>query len=215
MAQKRIMIFIEGEGGGGKPAARKYNDGEFRKSWKLFLQPLADLAQQKGIAFFQCIPGRGGMSTADTFANPMPKDKGALRILIVDSEAPINELGKPWNELKKPPPVWADDGSCYLMVQCLETWLLADVGSLVAYYSKHGRCFNENKMKAWNDLEAMPRKMLQEALEQATVRCPRPYAHADGNMLIAVVERDKLKNLPSVARLFRGLEEKINEYANM
>src|ERR1035438_5259437 len=81
MADKEIVVYIEGEGGGGTTGKRHYLDGEFRKAWKEFLQPLADRARQRGIWKFRCIPGRGGSATGKQFANPLPEDAGALRIL--------------------------------------------------------------------------------------------------------------------------------------
>jgi hypothetical protein len=215
MSGKSILVYIEGEGGGGTSSKRRHLNGEFRKSWKLFLQPLADYARDHGISRFQCIPGRGGASTADKFFNPLPQQASALRILLIDSENSVSDVEKPWKMLEQDPPTWADDKNCYLMVQCLETWLLADVPSLCDHYNKPKKCFNENKLKAWSNLEKVPRKTLQKALEAATADCPNPYTHSDGNFLIAKVEREKLKKLSSVARLFCHFEEKIKEYADV
>ena len=39
-----------------------------------------------------------------------------------------------------------------------------------------------------------------------------PSPKADGNLLIAIVQREKLLKLKSVARLFKHFEDKINEY---
>src|SRR5260221_11707978 len=163
MSYKKIMVYIEGEGGGGTTGKQKHLDGEFRKSWKKFLQPLADQATNKGIARFQCIPGRGGVTTAETFSKPLPKDEGALRILIIDSEGPVSDNTKPWKALKKTRPGWADDKNCYLMVQCLETWLLADVESLKQHYNWHKKCFRDNNLKVWQNLEPIARKKLKAA----------------------------------------------------
>jgi hypothetical protein len=214
MKEKKVLVFIEGEGGGGTTSKKKHLDGEFRKSWKSFLQPLADQAKSKGVVRFQCIPCRGGTSTAERFANPLPKDQGALRILLVDSEGPVKDVSKPWNAIKLRRPSWADDKSCYLMVQCLETWLLADVERLRLYYNCSKPCFRDTKLKAWPNLETIARKILQSALEAATAGCKNPYSHADGNLLIAVVDREKLKVLSSVERLFREFAEKIDEYVS-
>jgi hypothetical protein len=123
MAGKSILVYIEGEGGGGTPAKHKYNDGEFRKAWKQFLKPLATLATDRGLSRFQCIPGRGGTATVDRFRNRLPQQGNALRILLIDSEGPVQDVAKPWKTIKHRP-TWADDKNCYLMVQCLETWLL-------------------------------------------------------------------------------------------
>lgn len=216
MAEKEILVYIEGEGGGGTASKRHYLDGGFRKAWKKFLQPLADQARQKGIWRFRCIPGRGGAITAKQFANPLPGDVGALRILVIDSEVPVQDVTKPWGAIKQIRPDWAGDKDCYLMVQCLETWLLADRTSLQKHYNSPGQpCFQENKLRAWPDLEKIGRRTLQTALERATAGCGKPYAHADGNLLIGKVDSEKLKTLSSVARLFKDFAARINQYAAM
>ena len=217
MNKKSIFVYVEGEGGGNKkqPAKRHHLDGEFRQAWKQFLQPLADFAKTKGVLFFQCIPGRGGSQSLEKFAHPLPTQAGALRILLIDSERPAAEVTKPWKYLPKcKRPNWADDRSCYLMVQCLETWLLADPEAIRVHYDEKSKpCFRPRELKAWPPLETVDRKILQKALEKATENCTRPYFHAYGNVLIAVVSREKLMKLPSVERLFKDLKIKIGEYA--
>jgi len=214
MARKSILVYIEGEGGGRTVDKRKHNDGEFRKAWKRFLQPLADLANDRGISRFQCIPGRGGTTTEKQFANPLPADGHALRILLIDSEGPVGDVSKPWKAIRLKRPQWAGDKNCYLMVQCLETWLLADPASIQSHYDSHGKpCFRQRKLKAWQDLENIAKATLQTAIEAATAECGKPYAHADGNLLIGKVDLEKLKKLSSVARLFKDFGERINEYA--
>ncbi len=214
MKRKSILVYIEGEGGGEESSSKsRHLAGAFRKSWHTFLQPLADLARSKGISL-QCVIGHGGSEALKKFSRPLPDQFGALRILLIDSEGPVTDVNKPWSALpvtKRPD--WADDKQCYLMVQCLETWLLADWESIRNHYNKSKPCFRENHLKAWPSLEATDRKNLQRALEAATANCNNPYFHAYGNVLIAVVRREKLKVLPSVARLFRDLEIKVKEYA--
>jgi len=100
------------------------------------------------------------------------------------------------------------------MVQCLETWLLADWESLQQKYDRPRPCFRTTKLKKWPNLEKIPRNTLQDAIEHATANCRNPYSHADGNVLIAVVDREKLKTrLSSVKRLFKDFAERIEEYA--
>jgi hypothetical protein len=164
--------------------------------------------------FFQCIPGRGGSRTANRFSKPLPQQSGALRILIIDSEKEVADVTKPWHEIKEERPAWADDRNCYLMVQCLETWLLADWATLRAHYDSRSKpCFQAGKVKSWPNLEKVSRKTVQKALEDATAGCGKPYHHADGNLLIAKVQRNSLMNLSSVSRLFRDMAQKIDEYA--
>lgn len=213
---KSILIFIEGEGGGREGSSkRQHLDGAFRESWRQFLQPLADLAKNRRIRF-RCVSGGSGATTFDKFAKPLPEQAGALRILLIDSEGPVNDVARPWGALPQlTRPQWATDGHCYLIVQCVETWLLADPDALRAHYDRPKPCFRPDRIRAWPALERIPKSTVQTALEEATAGCgAKAYGHADGNLLIAIVDRQKLMNLPSVARLFRDFGTKIAEYAS-
>ena len=211
---KQVLVYIEGEGGGERGAQRKSRDGDFRQAWRSFLQPLVDHAKEKGVVFFKCIPGRGGSTTEEAFSKPLPSQDGALRILLIDSEKPVNDISEPWKELGCKPPSWATNDHCYLMVQCLETWLVSDVEGLAKHYNDPKRCFKESVIPAWPDLEKADRKTLQASLKKATADCSRPYRHADGNLIVAKLNREKIKKLPSAKRLFEDLIEVIEEYAS-
>lgn len=51
------------------------------------------------------------------------------------------------------------------MADCMETWFLADPAALKA---KYGSKFNEGALTAWPDLEKVPKKTVDAALEKAT-----------------------------------------------
>lgn len=209
--EKRVLVYIEGEGGGSKPAERKYLDSDFRKSWRAFLAPLAEAATRGG-ATFQCIPGHGRGQAYSDFSKPIPSNQDALRILIVDSEGPVDDVSKPWAALGWPTPPGVSDRHCYLIVQCLETWLLADVPAVQRHFDRLKPCFNAKPIKRWPDLEAVPTFTVQKALEDATLKCKRRYGHADGNLIVGAVDRAHVGKLPAGHRLFEDAVQLIDEY---
>ena len=70
------------------------------------------------------------------------------------------------------PPGAAND-SAFLMVQVMETWFLADRGTLRQFF---GSALNENHFRQWLDLEAVPKDTVIDALERATANCQKPYS---------------------------------------
>lgn len=218
--RKRVMIFIEGEGGGDpdRPPARKALKGEFRKAWGKFLKPLRDHAWDEGVrGGFDPIACGDGQSALDRFSRPLPKDEGALRILLIDAEGPVADVAKPWAAIGKRGPGWAGDDDLYLMVQCLESWIVADIDAVRQHYDTRGKpCFDERKLPKWPDPEGIHRHTVQKALENATANCGEPYSHALGNVIIARIRLEVLANhrhMRSPARLLNGLKQRISMYA--
>ncbi len=93
-------------------------------------------------------------------------------MLLVDSEAPIKQMGKPWEHLKshdgwdRPP--GAGDDQAQLMVQCMETWLLADQAAMRAYF---GEKLQHTALPPTDALEARAKDEVQSALAKATRLC--------------------------------------------
>ena len=59
------------------------------------------------------------------------------------------------------------------MVQAMETWFLADRDALRAYF---GDGFRAKAIRAWPDLESVPRETVLDALKRATAACRKSYA---------------------------------------
>lgn len=59
------------------------------------------------------------------------------------------------------------------MVQVMETWFLSDRAMLRRYF---GDAFRENLLRAWPDLESVPKATVLATLDQATVACRTRYA---------------------------------------
>lgn len=92
-------------------------------------------------------------------------------LLLVDSEAPVitqhNE--KPWAHLKardawnQPPN--STDQQAHLMVQCMESWFLADWNCLKEFF---GQNFQETALPGNQAIEAINKQQIFSALKQAT-----------------------------------------------
>ncbi len=87
------------------------------------------------------------------------------------------------------------------MVQCMETWLVADVETLVAYF-KQG--FNRNPLPRNQDLESVAKADILKALANAT-RPLKKNAYDKGQhsfALLALIDPDQVRQHCSHADRF-------------
>ncbi|MGD0958346.1 MAG: DUF4276 family protein, partial [Methylomonas sp.] len=114
----------------------------------------------------------------DSFRTAIEAGDDAL--LLVDSEAPVAAIHqndnpdawRPWLHLKQrqgdnwSKPTNAHDNQCHLMVQCMESWFLADRDELKKFF---GQGFNENKLPPEaNAIEHLDKNQIFQALADAT-----------------------------------------------
>lgn len=133
-------------------------------------------------------------------------------ILLVDSEAPVSQ--PPWDHLQQRDawgrPTGAEDAQAQLMVQCMETWCIADRGALRIFF---GQDLAERRLPHLEGLEARSKDDVQDALVDATRRCGRNRAYAKGSRsfeLLGILDSAKLRErLPHFARLCKVLDEKL------
>jgi hypothetical protein len=168
-----VVIYVEG--GGNSKALRS----ECRRGFREFLQKAGFTNRPPAIA--AC----GSRKDAyDSFCiaieNLAPGDNC---MLLVDSEAPVS-VQSPWTHLanregdrwKKPE--LATDDHCHLMVQCMETWFIADKETIVAFF---GQGWRENALPRHAHIEQVAKEDLYEALKNATKDCKtkRPYGKGE------------------------------------
>ena len=158
-------LYIEGGGDAKSVKAR------FREGWNRFFEQVG-VGGRVGI-----VRGGGRNQTYRRFVTAVSEPSpGDLPILVVDSEGVVQPRYSVWEHLMendewhRPPN--AGDDRAFLMVQCMETWLLADREALQHYF---GACFRKKKLKAWPQLEAVPKATVLTALDHATRRCPKRY----------------------------------------
>lgn len=108
---------------------------------------------------------------------------GEPAMLLVDSEAPVAQScqqedsarWQPWQHLKQrsgdewDKPAGVADTDCHLMVQCMESWLVADRKTLASFFG-HG--FKENQLPPDSTaVESISKAALFEGLKRATKDC--------------------------------------------
>lgn len=117
---------------------------------------------------------------------------GEDAVLLVDSEAPVaakyqkgqDSEWQPWQHLKQRPgdgwdkPNGAPDTDCHLMVQCMESWLVADPAELKAFF---GQGFLQNQLPATaSSVEEVAKAQLYSALANATKNCKTKAQYGKG-----------------------------------
>ena len=162
------VTYIEGGGDRGENLARL-----FRRSWTRFFAAAGLEGRMPRV-----VKGGGRARTFDLFRTAIGNARpGHVPLLLVDSEAKVASGRSPWQHLHSRDgwerPQKARDEQAYMMVQAMETWLLADRNMLRGYF---GASLRENALRQWPNLEDVFKRDVFDALGRATAGCPRPYA---------------------------------------
>ena len=107
--------------------------------------------------------------------------QGRPAMLLVDSEAPVT-AGTPWAHLSArdtwATPVGATDSQCHLMVECMESWFLADRTTLQAFF---GQGFKVAALPAVaRPIESIPKAEVYQSLASATKVCKTKARYGKG-----------------------------------
>ncbi|MEG3928960.1 MULTISPECIES: DUF4276 family protein [unclassified Microcoleus] len=156
---KEIRIYIEG-GGDGKNTKQLLRGG-----FSFFFKELVEVARSNKIKWNITVCGSRNNAFRD-FKNALADHPNAFIILLVDSEAPVKQ--PPWEHLK-----WrdnwdspgVDDTHCYLMVQAMEAWLIADIDTLKRFY---GQGFKQNEIPKNINVETIEKDLLERSLKAAS-----------------------------------------------
>lgn len=161
----------------------------------------------------------------DSFSTAVAQGDEAL--LLVDSEMavptacqqPANNptAWTPWVHLKQRPgdgwdkPAGTADTDCHLMVQCMESWFLADRAALANFFNPG---FRPNDLPAAaNPIEAVAKAAVYEALNRATRDCKTKNAYGKGEhsfKLLAAIDPTKVTTAsPWAMRFVECLQEKM------
>ena len=151
----RVKVYVEG---GGDSKALKT---ACRQGFSTFIKK-ASLAGR-----MPSIVACGSRENAyDRFKTAVANKQTAL--LLVDAEGPVTATG-PWQHLKRQDnwdrPKAATDVQCHLMVQVMESWFLADVGTLESVF---GRGFRKAALPPNPKIEEAPKQNVDTGLERAT-----------------------------------------------
>jgi hypothetical protein len=198
----KVRIYVEG-GGDSRTLNSKCREG-FRK--------LLEKAGFKGR--MPRITACGSReSTFEDFQTALSDTRGeAFPILLVDSEGPVNS--EPWQHWRDRDgwikPVNADNDQAQLMVQCMETWCVADREALQDFF---GNRLHERSLPPDDNLETRTKDDVQTALERATHPCGRDREYKKGVRsfeLLACLNPARLQErLPHFLKLCDALDRRL------
>lgn len=168
---KAVRIYIEG-GGDDRQGKRKLREG-----FRIFLREIAELCRARRIGF-DVITCGGRTAAYDDFCAALRIHRDAVCVLLVDAEGPVASEGRSWDHLRVRDGWKRPDGvthsQCHLMVQVMESWFLADIDALVAWY---GKDFQGSALPTPSDVEKIEKPRIDEALKHATRRTQKGEYH--------------------------------------
>ena len=188
-----------GPGAGGKAAIRRGMDR--------FLSSAKDAARTAGIGW-DLVPCGPRSETYKRFRAVLNQTRESVaNILLVDAETEVTTGARVHLKNQEN---WdlshADDKAVHLMVQVMETWIVADPKALADYY---GRGFNAGSMPNRHDLEQEPKKQVEDALRNATRRTQKGTYHKikHASELLGRIDPARVRaRCPYCKRLFADLE---------
>lgn len=200
-----IAIYMEG---GGDSAQGK---AALRQGMDAFLEEIKSRARKKGWRW-KLVSCGGRDQAMRAFFNSLTSNPDTHAILLVDSEdavtgTKINHLIKrdKWN-------LSATEEDCvHLMSQVMETWLIADPGTLENYY---GNNFHSNSLPKNKNLEQVTKPDIYSALESATKDTTKGRYHNihHAKDLLGLISPDKVrKKCSHCDKLFKILDNFINK----
>ncbi len=137
---------------------------------------------------------------------------GDLALLLVDAEAPVVSAS-PWEHVRSRPgdgwkrPPLAGDEHLHLMVQCMESWLLADRSALRSFF---GNGLQDNALPVPTAIESMPTTEALAKLQHASQPCKTKGKYdkaAHSFLLLELVDPTALRAAsPWADRFFKALE---------
>jgi hypothetical protein len=202
---KEIRIYIEG-GGDDRDTKR-----QIRQGFSSFLKDLVQMARSKRIKWDIIVCGSRN-NAFRSFQNALEDYPDAFNVLLVDSEAAVNQ---PFWEHLKSRDNWdspgVDDTHCHLMVQAMEAWFIADIDTLKKFY---GQGFRENSIPKNTTVEKIDKASLEPSLKAATRNTSKgeyqKIQHA--SKLLELLDVTKVrKAAPKCDRLFTTLSKIMGE----
>lgn len=152
-----VRIYVEGGGDQGSTKS------DCRKAFRLFFEKIIPRGS------FSIIASGGRRAAFDDFCAALTKHQGDYIVLLVDSEEAVTagvwehlrtRVGDGWHR-----PVGIDDGQANLMVQCMESWLLADRETVIAYY---GSGFLAGSLPGQPNVELIAKPVALEGLRHCS-----------------------------------------------
>jgi len=203
-----IKIYVEGGGHGPhskalQTACRRGFHEFFKKAGMQGMMPRISACGTRRLAY-------------EDFCNALDLAKADdFIVLLVDSEDPVATEDDPWEHLihrqsdqwDKPPTAAAENA--HLMVQCMESWFIADKETLRSFY---GQGFRESALPSRPNIEEIPKDTLYDGLKNATKDTITKGQYSKGKHsfdILALINPDLVRQASQHAdRLLRVLMDK-------
>jgi hypothetical protein len=154
-----LCVYIEGGG----PHTKSQTATACRKAFHLFFEKV--LGEGRKPRIIAC--GSRDEAYRD-FCRGLENDADSFSILLVDSEDPVAPARNAVQHLRHREKHWTKpmpDGQIHLMVQCMESWFLADRKALAQYY---GDQFKQGALPGNPKIEEIPKPDVINGLAGAT-----------------------------------------------
>lgn len=197
-----IAIYMEG---GGQKANTK---AELRRGMDEFLQPIKSMFRERNWHWKLVLCG-GRKETFSKFVAALnsQSNKHHIVILLVDSEGQVN--GEPYEHLTEQDGWNINRELCdliHLMVQTMETWIVADQEALSNFY---GSGFARNVLPQQHNIEEVPKAKVARSLYLATRNSVKGEYHKirHASKLLGKMQPEIVRDkCPHCNRLFTVLE---------
>jgi Domain of unknown function (DUF4276) len=171
---------------------RVYYEGDkgLKPGFHKFLKEIVEVARSQRCKF-QPVEANG--TPVQDFRDALKTHPDAWNVLLLDSEDPAEA------QLRKKSLEGCDPDSVFWMVQIMESWFLADVDALRAFYKRR---FNENAL-GWNTkVEEIPKVDVLERLKRVSGGEYHKVDH--GVKLLELTNTAKVRrDAPNRDRMFR------------
>jgi hypothetical protein len=197
-----IRIYVEG---GGKHND-KYASGQIRAGFSGFIKNyFGDGGRQ--IRIIAC---GSRESTIDDFRRALESHPDDFNIVLVDSDGPVEIEPCKYLNIQGGQGLEAiNDQQCHLMVQVMESWLVADVATLKEFY---GQGFNSNQIPRDPKVEQVDKKRILSGLKEAARQTIKGEYHKihHGPKILALLDVMKVRQAARHCdRLFTILEDEL------
>ena len=190
-----VKLIVEG---GGDRKSGSVNR-ECREAFGIFLEKVGLTGKMPTI-----VAAGGRRQAYDAFKTAHEKDPQTA-VLLVDAETPVKGSDS-WAHLQvqddwgRPPD--ASNDQCHLMVQCMESWFLADREALRAFYDQgfRAQALPGNPRR----VEPIPKKDIEDGLERATQATGKGRYHKGRHSfkILATLDPDKVTAASPYAKRF-------------
>jgi hypothetical protein len=171
-------------------------DDKLRPGFRAFFKEIDDIAKSKR-CYFRLIDAKG--TPIQDFYDGIKANPNSWNVLLLDSEEPLNGCSRSKQIDAK------HEDSVYWMVELMESWFLADLKALCAFY---GNRVQEAALRGNPKVEEIPKGDVMARVKRASGGTYHKTAHAP--KLLEVIDPALVRNAAdNCDRMFRLILEKL------